>query len=373
MRATRFPVSIVVTLLPALLAGTAIAEPRLALREGMRCAHCHVNRTGGGMRTPFGTTFEQTSLATISLPSVFDPHLGSRVAYGANMRLASVTTRAAKSRLGDATWEREQTSSFEMREGNIYLRADVILDWLTLYVDETITPEGASSREAFVLLETPWAGLYLKAGRFLLPFGLRVPDDATFTRELTGFTYSNQDLGVEVGIAPHPFSLSVAITNGSLGGSDPNVDKQVTVSADVVWSWGRAGASFAWNDTSTDDQSSETFTTGGHVGVRLGRIVTLVEVDWLRGINDAETYDQLSILAATEYEVIKGLWVQFAFETHDPVMSLANNERDRFVFGLSWFPIPYLELRASYRLNRDIPQRIDGNADEVIVELHGFL
>ena len=351
----------------------AQAEPRLALREGMRCAHCHVNRTGGGMRTPFGATFEQTSLSTFALPSVFDPHLGSRVAYGANLRIASINTLAAQTELGEARWKQDATSSFEMREGNIYLRADLIEDWLTVYIDETVTPEGASSREAFVLIETPWAGLYLKGGRFMLPFGLRVPDDATMTRELTGFTYANQDLGFEVGIAPHPFSLSLAVTNGSLGGADPNLGKQITLSTDVVWSWGRAGASFAWNDSSTGDEKAQTFTTGAHLGVRLGRFIAFSEVDWLRGVTDAETYDQIMLLAALDYEVIKGLWLQFAFEAHDPLLSLDNNERDRFVFGVSWFAIPFLELRAYYRMNRDIPQRIGGNVDEVMFELHGFL
>ena len=61
------------------------------------------------------------------------------------------------------------------------------------------------------------------------------------------------------------------------------------------------------------------------------------------------------------------------FEGFDPLTSLKNNARDRFVFGMSWFPLPMCEIRAEYRLNRDIPQRIEGNADEIVIELHGFL
>ena len=42
------------------LAASASAEPRFALREGLACSACHVNRTGGGMRTPFGVAWAQT-------------------------------------------------------------------------------------------------------------------------------------------------------------------------------------------------------------------------------------------------------------------------------------------------------------------------
>jgi len=355
-----------------MVAQSAAAEPRFAVREGMRCAHCHVNRTGGGMRTPFGVSFAQTGLPTFRMPAPFDPALGASVAIGANLRLSHLTTMPAQTSIADTVRTSDASNSFDMTEGNLYIRADIVPDRLTIYIDETIAPEGASAREAFVLVSGPM-GSYIKAGRFLLPFGLRIPDDDAFIRRETGFTYANQDLGVELGIAPHPFSLSVAVTNGSLGGSDPDPFKQVTASADVVWSWGRAGLSFAYNDTSSDDFDLQTIAGGAHVGMRLGRLIALAELDWVHGSGSGETWDQWMLYAAADFEVLKGLYLQFDFQANDPLLSMKNNERDRFSVGVSWFPIQLLEIRARYRINRDIPQRVSGNADDLLIEVHGVL
>lgn len=360
-------------LVASLSTGAALAEPRFAVREGMPCSHCHVNRTGGGMRTPFGVAWSQTHAPTWRLPGVVEPRVGYTLAFGANVRLNNRTVFPSHTQIADQQYDSPASNSFGMTEANIYIRSDLVEEYLTLYVDETIAPEGAANREAFVLLHGLPLDGYVKAGRFLLPHGLRLLDDAAFIRQETGFTYANQDLGIELGISPGPLSLSVAITNGTAGGFDDNLVKQVSTWFEGIWDWGRAGASFAWNDGSGGEFTAHTFTTGIHGGVRAGRLMLLGEFDWIRGVTDGETYDQWALYTGVDFEAYKGLWVHFAFEAFDPLMGMANNERDRFVFGLSWFPIQFLEIKAEYRLNRDIPQRIQGNPDELIFEIHGFL
>jgi hypothetical protein len=356
-----------------LLSSRAWAEPRFALREGLPCSDCHVNRTGGGMRTPFGIAWAQTHLPTFRTPGAMDPRLGQSVQFGANLRLDERTVLPAHTAIGGSKYATSAGSSFDISEGNVYVRAELVPDALSVYIDETVAPEGASAREAFVLYSGLPAGLYLKAGRFMLPYGLRIYDDASFMRQQTGFTYANQDLGVEIGTTAKHWSAALALTNGSLGGADANLAKQLTATIGVFDSWWRLFASAAYNDTSVRDFPFQTITGGLHGGVRLARLTVLGSLDWIRGIGNPDAYDQVSLFSEADFEAWRGLHLRGRFEAFDPSRQIANNERDRFVFGVSWFALQWTELRIEYRKNRDIPQRPSGNADELLVQLHGFL
>ena len=91
----------------ALLGPSARAEPYLAVQSGLRCAMCHVNQTGGGMRTPFGNQFAQTQLAANRWPdgaAAWSGQIGSYFGAGANVRASAIRSDIAGSRQSVPGW-----------------------------------------------------------------------------------------------------------------------------------------------------------------------------------------------------------------------------------------------------------------------------
>jgi len=203
------------------------AEPAFAVRTGYRCSQCHENRTGGGLRTPFGSIYSQTVLPRRLLHWRAEGNLlpadpDARFAVGADARFQYLSL---DSRHG------EDISSFEIPEANVYGAVRLAPGRLTLYLDERVGPGGASARELFGLFSFHSHRGYLKVGKFLPAYGWRLPDDNAYIREQSGFAYSSPDTGLELGFEPGRASLHLGLLNGSGGGSDTDRSKRFTLLA----------------------------------------------------------------------------------------------------------------------------------------------
>jgi hypothetical protein len=361
-------------ILAALLLGAAMpaappasAEPFLALRTGLKCAACHVNGTGGGMRTAFGTNYSQTILPrkiqiTNGQRTVFDPGFADDVKVGGDLRLQNRSVLQPG----------EDANQFEFAEGNLYAEIVMVPDFLSFYVDEAVAPGGASAREAFVLLQDAGKQLFLKAGRMLLPFGTRLWDDDAFIRRVTGFHFAAQDLGVELAWRPGRASAAVAVTNGTGSGPDNNREKQVSFVFSHVYEHVRYGGSFTTNQAPLSQRTAG----GAFVGARLGPLALLGEFDVISDDYDGDTrvnhgdarllYLEANVLAA------KGVNVKFAYDWLDPFTDVEEDEREMYRIGVEPFLTQFLQVRAFYRHRKAPPQLGAENADWLTTELHAF-
>ena len=147
-------------------------EPYLAIRTGLKCSACHVNRTGGGGRSAFGAIFAQTQLPA-KTGAVKNRALNDFLSLGWDIRaLASGTLANTMPR-----------TDIEVSEANAYVEARMIQNVLDVYVDETLGPGAAGTREVFALVDALPLNGYVKAGKFMLPYGLRLQDDYEFIRQ----------------------------------------------------------------------------------------------------------------------------------------------------------------------------------------------
>ena len=357
----------------------ALAEPYFAVRGGYKCSQCHTNITGGGKRNDFGLIYSQTTLpyTIVTLPSLqkvfgddtpsaepadfgtfLSATIGGFLSFGGDFRLENRTV------LEEGPVETQ--NSFNITEANLYVEANLLGDFLTLYIDERLEPGGAGSREIFGLLRLlRKQNLYVKGGMFLLPYGLRLQDDSAFIRERTGISYATPDTGVEFGIEPGPLTFSIAVTDGD---ADPL--KRVTLRAAAVFRHWRLGSSFGYNDTG----DFRRVMYGPFAGLTVGRFTLLGEIDFIEDRDEASgsTTRQLATFTSLNFLIVRGVNFKVSYEFLDPDRDIDEDERTRLVIGLEPFLTQFLQVRLFYRLNDDIPQRPTGRADELRLEMHVF-
>jgi len=357
----------------ALLAPAASrAEPYLAVRSGAKCMACHVNPTGGGKRTEFGSIYSQTALPeaylnpatgeTMAAPEAapWTGKLNDRFAVGADLRANAQAT------LIPHTTDRY---SFDPVRAQAYLEVKPIVDRLTIYLDERVSPGAATNRETYALLRFANKSAYVKAGRMFVPFGLRVEDDTAFIRQATGTSFNSSDDGVEGGLELGPWSVNVSITNGAGGGTETNRGKQFSSLATYVQPGWRVGASASTNFNGAADRRMQSV----FAGLRTGKFAWLASGVY---ITDDGTptgrMKQWATLLEGNFEAARGHNLKLTYEYYDPNADLKEDQRERYSAVWEYVPFQFTQFRLGARKSNGIPQNNAQNATEVFLQWHAF-
>ena len=344
----------------------ARAEPVFAIRTGSSCGQCHINRVGGGLRTPFGSLYMQTTLPAHLLtfkgkgyPLPADPQ--ARFAVGGDARFGYTALRS------DPTGD---TSSFELAEANLYGQFRIIPERFSLYIDQRFGSGGSSTRELFALFSFGGQRAYVKAGRIFPPYGWAVPDDAAFIRQPLGFAFTASDVGVEIGFDPGNWSTQLALVNGSAGQSDADRGKKLTFLSARRFRHGTIGLTAAY-----DDAKRATTTWGGILGgLNFGRFSLLAEYDARKANVDASSNDLRFAAAYLELDVLiqRGLTLKYTHDWMDPDSSVLTDQQQRDSLGVEYIPYPFVQLRLFLR-HGDGPPQVPGATDSgAEVEAHFF-
>jgi len=330
--------SVLCLLLLGLLWGSvARAEPYISVRSGQPCHACHVNGTGGGQRTAFGSAYASGELsARPLLQEHFDPELaiadGLRV--GGNARFSA---RQFEPDDGDGNLE------FATDRASLY--ADFRLTpGLDLYLDQQVAPGGSLNREAWARFT--WDNWYVKAGKFFLPYGWRLEDDTAFVRQATGINFATPDNGVELAYQSHPLQAQLSLSNGSGGGSETNDGKLIAFRGNWLGRLGQIGLNASYND----GDSAERTLLGVTAGLNTGPLVWLLEYDRVDDQLENGPDEQLDIaLLEVNWWIERGHNLKLSSEWQ----SLdGGGDRDRVSLVWEYFPFSYTQLRIGFRSQR---------------------
>lgn len=336
------------------------AEPYLAVRSGEPCSSCHVNPTGGGLRTAFGTAYGIGSLPAgpAEGAAAWTGRLGDRVGLGGDLR-ANLNATSVRNR--------DRSYAFGRDEALVYVEFAVLPERLSLYIDQQVGPGTAVNREAYALLKSPGKSWHLKAGRLFLPYGLRLEDDSAYVRQMTGISMANADDGIEIGWQRGPGAVQLAITNGTNGGAETDKGKQWSLHGTHVSTNWRVGASVNFNDGEAD---RDRLMGNLYLGLKTGPIAWLAEFDQIFDDAVIPQLEQRIGLIEANYGIAPGHNIKVTYEYFDPDTSVDEDQRNRTSLVLEYTPLPFTQLRLGYRHSDGIPQNDLQHVKEAFLQLH---
>jgi hypothetical protein len=339
----------------------AEAEPYLAVMTGYKCNVCHVNPTGGGLRSEFGVTYAKVLLPAETVDNTLDAWTGKvtdRLQVGGDLRTDWSRVTAPNS---------PSQQSFQLEQFRVYANLTIIPDRLGLYVDEQIAPNGSTNEEAYVRYGNTMDGFYIKGGQFYLPFGWRLQDQTAFVQQVSGINMTTPDKGIELGWEHSAWSAQFDVTNGQANantGSGYQVTTQV-VYTKPIWRVGIAGSS-------TQSNVGDRRMGGLFAGLRTGPIAWLAEGDLVRDESLPGGRTLAAGLLEGDWRILKGHNLKLTAEYQDPDRSVSNDQQTRYSIVYEYTPLPFLQLRAGYRHYFGIPQNNTQNQQVILMELHGY-
>ena len=356
-----------------LLASGVSAEPYLAMRTGFKCSQCHVNRIGGGERTEYGSVYSQYKLLMTQTEdlmqaekgglSSFNPKLNDAITVGANFRVEEKMSPKYTYKTGPGPKTQSPNAAANIAEANLYINVELIKNFMSLYMDQTMAPATASREMWGMVRNLPLNG-YVKVGKTLLPYGLRLMDDQAFIRDKTQYTYNNPDLAGEIGIEPGPLSLTLNMTN-----------TRFSSVGSVVYRHFRAGGSYGANIQKAAPNTFETY--GPFGGANFGRFTVMSEVDFIRKANTPDTLSNIHQIAQfyeLDFLPVQGCNTKVTYEYFDRNTHVANKRdgQQRLTFGVEPFIAKFLQLGLYYQLNKSQPQILSENQDILTGRVHVF-
>jgi hypothetical protein len=357
-----------------------LAKPEFAARYQTSCWSCHTNPYGGGVRTEEGLGFERTLSLTATqnwlnkkFPGYdFNPIVNKNLQLGADGWLMFFGEQVE----GPDSQGKQKTkwqSSYLFMEGNVYADAR-LLPILHLVAGYDVAN---NATETFGQIDGLPAGLYFKVGRFIPPFGLRFDDHTVFTRDPLGFSQLAQDSGVEVGVRPGPVYVMAAMTNGNLGATGMDLDKNwyaATVQGGVHFWKFTVGASFFHN--TRDDMIREVY--GPYLMFGWGPFAYVGEGDLFDQENPAAVNPPFpskwahgwTMIHHVDIQIIEGLSLQGRYSYYEPNIKVEKDEYYQVMGGVNVYPIPFFEVNFQYRHNSE--QQPSVNNDELLAHAHVF-
>ena len=326
----------------------AVAIPLYSSREGATCISCHIDPNGGGIRNEFGFNYaknrhsieEEEKWAKYTV----NPQLNEWIRLGLDARFMYYASHVEGGRT-------VAPSTFFPMQGNLRVAISphdqlTIVGSHGIVVDTPGFPTPYVAREIYGLIQGLPKNLYIQAGRFRLPFGLRQDDHTSYLRSSAFLLYDSQseDAGVEVGsVGPNWFG-QFSFTNGG----PPFAENAETVAGKV----GRTSRVFQAAVSGYHRFSAPFGVTidrwSAYASATRGPITLIGEYGGGTTRSPAGTANTEAYFAEVDFRVARGVNLRGKYDWLEPDEA-SGGDVSRIVAEVDWAPMPFTEIKLSYR------------------------
>ncbi|MFQ5456504.1 MAG: hypothetical protein ACE5EA_09955 [Nitrospirota bacterium] len=344
--------------------------PWYARKCSLNCAVCHVNPTGGGMRTAVGNYFASYRIPVFTLEEgktepLFkefkeEMRLSKFIKFGGDLRFAYIYS--------------EQESNSRFKSAFFPMQADIYVNFAPsdhLLFNYMQGLQG--NKEVFGLVHDLYpANIYFKFGKFIPPYGLKIDDHTAFIREKLGLglnSADSADSGVETGFSTFLYFLNMAIFNGS-GNSlaDDNRAKAFSGTGGIRARYASIGLSYYNNDS----LNTRKVYYGAYSTLHYWRFTWLGEYDLIDITTDKSIGNETKgkvFYGELDYSLYKGIFLKVKYDFYDPDRTVNEDHIDRISYGIDLYPYPNTEISLLQRTNRETPEI---NNDQILLLIHLF-
>lgn len=376
-------------------------QPEVAQRLcTMGCNGCHVNLTGGGLRTPSGQFYGKEVLPTWGTPPSAWADLKQYQQYAhpnaptqGRYRLfegfsgwwdnGKIPMDQVKDRFGDIdpdpAWQVGADvrlavfgplESESQRDWAVFpMEADLHVAYraaerVQLYVsgglkgsrqdpEDIALSDYFTVREAFAKVDRLPYNSQVRVGRFTPAYGWRLPDHTSFIRRDLGFDQNRQVFGVDAIYNPNYLVIQGGpFYQGLEGWPGDTGDKGF--GASMIAGWRDLGWQVLGNlHTLQREQGFSDVTGGVSWGLNLYPLVYLGELDARHQFGQEGAQDVNALFAYHEINwlISRGLSALLKYDWQDANLRLRDDHRHRATLGLQWHPYTFHSLDVQYRLN----------------------
>jgi hypothetical protein len=348
-----------------LLISQSFPLPRFALRNGQTCIDCHINPTGGEMRSYGGWLYGKNTLSLYTSDGKLSPKIGDNISYGLDYRTQYLV------RSIDSTTSK---SDFQKMEGTVYLNVD-LSEEIDIYARYDFL---SSIWEAYGILNVLPNDSYIKVGTFSPNFGIRLDDHTAYTRGgdlgvlfTTGtrqgliydpyYTETGAEIGINLGkIANITASVGNPRTQEFI--ADPTYTTRLQINPIIASKVSLLmGGSYAvykeqrFNPLAGTSGIANIQFYGGFGGIGFGDAALLAEYDI--GKNNIVTGNSTSsLMIEGSYRIMKGLEAVVRYDRFDINVDTPNNELKRLIVGFEFYPYSFIEVIPQYRFQWETPE-----------------